>query len=892
MRQTHAPFLRIFSPLLLVVLLVSSFPFPLGAAASTRPTAAIPEDEAALVLPPTQESDFTVSLPAGWPNNQGPIPMPTPSVSPTPLPTWAILPTPLPAITATSPAVPGQQGEGESPPQILVIPASNRGYLGGLDAAYYDDTDPLLDCPTSWTDLVATEKWGMPINFDLRCNGQGPEFAGCKLHPALTVGTSYMAIWQGRLLVPSTGDYTFYFRGVVDDGGRLFLDNAPTPILDAWCNAVPPTVTKTVRLEAGMHPIEVRFHQGQEEGAVLHLKWQGPGFAEEVIPVAGLPNDQCNCSGAPCELGYCGAHFCVGGEIDTASGNHIYHVEDMSVPIVGGRLSFERTYASQGITATVLGYGWTHSYAMHLLFPSDPGGATDQIIVSGPDGARLRYIEEGDGTYTAYPGIHAALTRQGSAPAYTYRLTGSAQTAYTFDNNGYLQTIVDTNGHTTTLSYTPTTHLLSQVSGPDGQRYLAFRYDAQQRLREVRDHTGRHVSFTYNGSGDLAMMNDVRGQDWTYTYTGAHLLHEVLDPNDHVVEDTEYDVQGRAVRQTDGVGSQPDLEIEFIDAATRVITDARGSTQRVSYDVRNTLAGVVDAGGGSTAYTRDLQFNIQQQQDANGRATEIAWNDCGCMPRQVINALGLTTTMSYDDRNNLTAITDTAGNPTHYAYSPGTSLLISSTNAVHQTTLYTYSTGTNPPDVPSGLLIEMQAPGDRRTYYHYDEYGQLTATVQVSGATWLTTTYEYNLLGQQISTTTPAGRTGVTFYDAAGHITRTVQNCTAGSYTDCRTVAYNEDHPDRNIVTENEYDPAGNLVFVTNTLGVVTRYDYDAANRLITLTENYEPGKQQNEDGLYNVVTEYGYDEVGNQVYVTDTYGLVDKTEYDGQNRAPCNSMG
>jgi hypothetical protein len=46
----------------------------------------------------------------------------------------------------------------------------------------------------------------------------------------------------------------------------------------------------------------------------------------------------------------------------------------------------------------VLGYGWTHNWALRVLGAADPGGEAGYTIVVAPDGARLRYVAEISGT--------------------------------------------------------------------------------------------------------------------------------------------------------------------------------------------------------------------------------------------------------------------------------------------------------------------------------------------------------------------------------------------------------------------------------------------------------------------------------------------------------------
>ena len=738
---------------------------------------------------------------------------------------------------------------------------------------------------------VATEEYLEPIDFWKTCSSANTE--GCKLHPALTRGDSYGAIWTGQLLVRSGGRYTFYFQ-VVDDQARLTIGGEV--VIDHWCSA---QTSGSVVLDAGAHPITIEYYQGPPARAALRVDWEGPGFSREVIPAVAtpLPDGFCNSPAVSCSQNpsCSGAAYWVGGAINALDGNHAYQVTDMSVPVVGGELAFERTYSSQDAAhadyAGALGYGWTHNYDMKLDFPGE-----GYVVVHSQDGSRLRFFDLGNGAYVPYPGVQGGLVGIGSTWPYTYTLTGSDQAVYTFDWHGDLVSIEDPQGHKTTLIQEylgePCSSRLLKVVGPDANptqdRYLEFSYDDTScRIQAVRDHTGRGVSFGYDQNGDLVAVTDTRGLVWTYTYTGNHLLDEVADPNGQRVEKTGYEGE-QAVVQWVGDQVTPTLQLEFFGESTWVV-DGRGIGHTVYYDDRHTWTGTQDILGHRTERSYDTRFNLHYNEDANGNPTEIEWSDCGCRPEQVTDALQNAAQMAYDGRNNLTRYTDARNDTTRYEYALGTSLLISVTDALLQTTHYTYSDGVDPAGVPAGLLLEMEDPLGHHTHYFYDGFGQITAAVALNGGERLTTTYAYDSLGRLISTTaaagTPLARTALTYYDAAGHTLRTVENCTAGSYEACRTVEPDPLQPDRNLVTGYGYDKVGNQAHVTDTLGIVTFYQYDAANRLIRVVENYKAGKGQNEENLYNITTRYGYDANGNQAVVTDTLGMVTRTFYDELNR-------
>ncbi len=152
-----------------------------------------------------------------------------------------------------------------------------------------------------------------------------------------------------------------------------------------------------------------------------------------------FPSDQAL---SPNECPVCGndqKNNFIGGPINTRTGNYGYETTDLSIPTLGQPLRFERSYHSLAtLTDTVvysrpLGYGWTHNYDINLTFEDGPYGEPDTAILKAPHGSRMRFSEVSTGTYEAYPGVWAEMTRQGSSAPYRYVITAANQTVYTFE---------------------------------------------------------------------------------------------------------------------------------------------------------------------------------------------------------------------------------------------------------------------------------------------------------------------------------------------------------------------------------------------------------------------------------------------------------------------------
>ncbi|CAG0969481.1 partial Protein RhsD, partial [Anaerolineae bacterium] len=778
-------------------------------------------------------------------------PASTQQATATPVSTW--LPTPTPAGRQT----PTPQTESARPPIIRAVESDPdpRGY-SDLAATFY--TDKYL------SQFLLSQAHEAPIDFHLTCVDESP-YEGCKLLSEQPYGVGYSVRWQGVLVVPDDGEYTFTLADV-DDGARLFLDG--TLVTDwswNWPSSDTLSTPRSVTLSAGEHSIIVDYMQRPPLVASLEVRWSGPTFAEEIIPVADIERikdrDEDECPLCSDEV-----QGSVGDPINTYYGNFIYRATDLSLPTVGQSLRIERTYNTLFVTGTKiytqpLGYGWIHNYNVHLTFPNDPGGEENTVILNARHGSRLRFTIEGS-EYIPDPGIQATLISTLDDPK-VYTVTAVHQETYVFTATGQLIGYYDTKGNQT--AYTYQDEQLSRITDVGSERWLDLGYDDQARLTSVTDPISRSVQYDYDLNGDLSVVTDTRGLAWTYIYTGSHLLSTIIDPDGRTVERTFYDTQARAVRQEDGLGNAI-VQLNYAPGGgQRVITEA-GKVTTDTYDVEAVLVGRIDAQGHAQDYGFNDNLFRESVSDANGNTTRYARTSLG-LTTAITDAQGQVTTMAYDELNNLTEMTDARGVTTSFTYS-GT-FLTRKTDALGNTWLYTPTTdGRN-------LLATEEASGGRVTHYEYDAYGQ---RITVTDTLQNVTRSAYDPIGRLITTTDAAGLLTVHTYDNADHLVAVTRNYTTTSAEQNYLDAYN-------LITRYQYDGFGRQIAVTDTVGHVMCNFYDGAGRLVSTTVNYSPTVGPNDQNLYNFTTFYGYDTAGRQILVTDTLGTATRTEYDNLSR-------
>ena len=343
-------------------------------------------------------------------------------------------------------------------------------------------------------------------------------------------------------------------------------------------------------------------------------------------------NGTCSTGGDTCQP-QTNATATILGPINTVTGGLSYHTADISISTSSGTLNFLRTYSSLAtdLFATDVGYGWTHNFDTRLIFPDDPGGEEGYVLFKEHTANLYPFYDLGNNTFSPVPGILGELTYSNG----NYSLTLPNQSNYTFDANGRLLTWQDELGQVWEYSYNGSGQIQS-VSADNDTHTLTLAYDYQGRITSVIDQTGRSIIYTYDTNGDLVNATNLTGGSWTYEYDSAHHLTRVVDPNGDTVEQTEYDAEGRAIKQWDGNDNLLGTLVYNTDGTT-TITDSLGNVETHTYDDRLTLVANEDGTGGITEKTYDNNFRPLTITDEDGDTTTLAWSEDGNQLTQVVD---------------------------------------------------------------------------------------------------------------------------------------------------------------------------------------------------------------------------------------------------------------
>jgi YD repeat-containing protein len=532
--------------------------------------------------------------------------------------------------------------------------------------------------------------------------------------------------------------------------------------------------------------------------------------------------------------------------------------------------------ASPGLPAVggPLGAGWSHNYDLRLDL-----SVTDTITFHSPRGNNYVFRRYRD-TFRPAPGVWGALETAEIAPGQSvYTITARNQAQYIFGSNGRIISQLDPHGNALGYEYDANGRL-ERVIEPVSQRYLTLTYDGSGRLDAVTDPISRTTTFGYNEFGHLTAVTDTRGFTWEYAYTqlagGQYVLSEVWDPEGRLVEQTFFDDFGRATGQ---IFSGQTITITYYGDGRRLLTDAAGIETLHVYNSQGLLVATADGARRLDRFVLDANQNRISAQDRNGNPTFYDKTALGYYTT-ITNALGHSTLLDYDERNNRILHVDGRGQTTRYEYDSHNNL-ITETNHLSATMTYTYNAW--------GQLTSVTDENEVTTYYGFDEFGQLRV---ITNALTLTTHFEYDLLGRLITTTDVTDRVTVNEYDDADNLIRVVENYLAGQPQN-----YQNEY---NLLTQYGYDRSGRPTVLTDTLGRVNLTLYDSAGRVVTQVTNYDGVTPvavlcvdfSQPDPEYNLCALTSYDQAGRVVAITDSLGRIERTIYDDSGTGPGQGVG
>ncbi|MFI6341114.1 DUF6531 domain-containing protein [Streptomyces sp. NPDC050535] len=577
--------------------------------------------------------------------------------------------------------------------------------------------------------------------------------------------------------------------------------------------------------------------------------------------------------------------------VNTATGAVKETVTDAVVPGKGLPLTLSRSYSSAATdTGGLLGKGWKLPYEAGLTV------AASSVTLVEPDGAKVAFAKQSDGTFTAPKPARYVLTQTSSG----FTVTHPDHTRRVFDSSGRLTGWLDGAGQGLALSYSD--DRLTKITDAAG-RDTALDVDAATgRLSSVTLPDGRKVAYGYEAD-QLARVTGTDDGVTRYTYTGGRLA-TVVDPRGNAVTQNTYnETTGRILSQIDANGGTFSFtwkatadapagsgESNVTDPAGGIWTDVYeagvlmrsyrpegGGTDR-AYDQNLGPITEYDSNANKVTRTFDARGNVASQE--KGGVTEKFVFDTSDRIKSVTNGRGYSTTYEYDGTSDRVKTIAGPGGTTAYTYTAG-GQIETETAPGGGVTRYSYN--------GAGLVAAVTAPAGGKTTYRYDAADRLTATTDSRGNTEgadpaaYTTAYAYDAQGRLQKTTDAAGRTSIYGYDANGNVktvTDALEQVTAYEYNKSNQLTKVTGADGTYATTE--YDSRGNQTAAVDEAGSRTTYGYDGAGRLASMTT--PRGNAAGADAA-KYTTTYDYDDNGNLTKTLDPTGALTSTTYDAFDR-------
>ncbi len=594
--------------------------------------------------------------------------------------------------------------------------------------------------------------------------------------------------------------------------------------------------------------------------------------------------------------------------INMNTGNFLYEKEDLVIPGMS-RLSFKAFYNSMDETRGSMGEGWHHNHETRLR--REKAG---MLTLCRGDGKEIPYRPLAGGLYAPVMGDKGLLAESSGG----WRYVDGEGEEHIFSPEGRLLVHKDKKGSTKTYTYNEKGQVTS-VEGAGGIRLL-FRYNKENNLISIKDHTDREVRLWYR-YGKLWKFVNALGYEYTYGYNENGKLESVLTPRGITGVKNEYDAKGRVLKQNLPDGStvelryddanmrtylkEPDGNLVFYECDdksrnTRTVyqdgeetyqyndrnqktlyVDKNGNATRYRYDGEGNLTGITNAlkeqaeftydkkgrmltaavdGKKRVTNTYDEKGRLIETTDAAGRSRKTDYDEKG-LPICLTQPDGSRFQITRDERGNIEKITDPYGGETSYAYD-GLNRVAATTDAEGNTTSYRYDAGNR--------LLKVTNPEGNTRSYTYNESGKPVQMEDFDGGTL---SIAYNSMGKPEKLTDKEGRAVKRSYNEMGKLSEEISaGGAAARFTydknsrlaraEIRKGAKEEEAAS---VVSYAYDPVGNLLKTQAGDGKEvlseTSYVYDALNRVIQVIDP-AGGK-----------TVYAYDRTGHVASITDPAG-------------------
>jgi RHS repeat-associated protein len=476
---------------------------------------------------------------------------------------------------------------------------------------------------------------------------------------------------------------------------------------------------------------------------------------------------------------------------------HIYDSQGNEIQTVDAAgFSSSMTYDNQGRALTS-----TDQARFTTQYVYGAGPNPEKII--NPDGTSrtYQYNEFGETTLAVDENGQSTVTvYDGDGRAVLVRDAAGHETTFAYDSADRLVSLTDPDGNTTHYVYDAAGREIQQITAIGG--ITSYAYDAVGNEISTTDPDGQTRAFTYDADGHQTQETWLAGgtvvRQIHYAYDPAGNRVSASDPNSSYIYS--YDPLNRLLT-SDNAGT-PGVQHVILtygyDAVGNVtsVLDNQGVRVDSTYDVRNLLIERTWQGGGIDPARVDISYDsrglvteVDRFADlavsrrigrtlydfsSRGMLTDLKYLDAvdavlasyqdsydpvGQLVSETYN--GQVSTFTYDATGQLIHATHPGQPDEVFTYDPngnrtGNNLVVGQDNQLLSDGTFNYTS-----DADGNLIRKTEIATGNVTSYAYDFLNRLTAVVErtSSGTVLHSTSYTYDVLGQQIGVTVDGQRT-------------------------------------------------------------------------------------------------------------------------------------
>lgn len=489
-------------------------------------------------------------------------------------------------------------------------------------------------------------------------------------------------------------------------------------------------------------------------------------------------------------------------------------------------------------------------------------------------------------------------------------------TRYTYDSQGRMESITDALNITFLRNiYDANSRVCRQVQA-DGSEYKFYYITAD---RATAPESLQLLSEAMAGGPITATLCSAAASPSTVLYT------IVVDPNGNPTTHR-FNSFGKAIAITNSLGQTTNFDLEISTNFLLSTTDPLGRITSFDYDSYGNVTSITDPEGNTTSFEYEPTYNLLSKITSPSPfnyETEYRYDPKGNLSK-IIDPMGYESSMAYDKYGQIISITNPLGNTTQFEYDEYGNIS-ATTDPLGNRSKGAFDTVSRPQKITNPLgrssyftndklnrLIESKDPLGNITKFSYDPNSNLLTVTDPNSNVILTNTYDVQ--DRLWNRKDVLDQTELFSYDYNGNLKeftdrRGMKSTFAHDSLSRRTRA---DYADGSY-TKYEYDAAGRLSRVSDSISGNMEFQYDNLNRLVkkitsqgTISYTYDvmgrrTGMQVSgqDTVLYTYdansrllkiqqgtqIITLDYDEAGRRKALTLPNGITAEYSYDNANR-------